>query len=439
MPIPVEPVIEDPQLVELAQQREANKSKAAAFAIAVLVHGLIGLLLAWIVMSVLDETPPELIVESTGTSDTPTITKEEFSKKVSNEKPSPPSETSQVIVANTMSPVSVPMVDTITDSPTIGNATNGLGFGAGGFGDGTGGTSFFGTAGGGQNIVIVIDTSTSMIGNCGREGCDAIIREVNRTVARLAKGTRFNLICFGNDADALSKKGEVVGGKSQTKAKKFMEDYFQNQVWQRTRTSKFGKSGKGQQGHPLHTTIMPDDIKSLSGTSGSSRMDLALVAAFEQKPATIFLIADGEPNTSRKGKKLGQDELIKLIAREAKRAYGKGHAHRRSTPSVSKTTARTCCAPSPRSSKASTQEHRSGQGVARTEAKRLQDASGSGSVALASFHSAREFARRSASCILQAARHVLEHVRVFCTCRPGSGSPTGRNSRGPRRSLRPPE
>lgn len=322
----VEPIhlIEDPKMIELAQQREANKSKAAALGIAVLVHALVIALLAWIVMSVIREDPPELIVESNGPSElTPEVSKEEFSKKVSNEKPSPPSETSMVIVANVVSPVSVPLVDTVTDNPVIGDATDGIGFGAGGFGNGRGGSSFFGTTGGGNNIVIVIDTSTSMIGNCGRDGCDAIIKEVNRTVALLSPGTRFNLICFGNDADALSKQSLKVGGDTQGMAKKFMADYFKNEAWTRTRTSKFGKKGRDNKGIAYHP-IMPDDIESLAGTSGGSRMDLALVAAFEQKPATIFLIADGEPGTQRKGKKLNQGDLINLISSEAKRAYGSG-------------------------------------------------------------------------------------------------------------------
>lgn len=318
------PIAEDPRLAELQQERQANVSKMTAVGIALLVHVLLALLLTLIVMAVLDDSPPELVVESPGASDAPpTIHKEEFSKKVTNEKPSPPSETSQVIVANIASPVAVPMVETITESPVIGDSTNGMGFGAGGFGDGRGGSSFFGTSGGGRNIVIVIDTSTSMIGNCGRDGCDAIIREVNKTVSKLTPGTRFNLICFGNDADALSKKGEIVSPKSQAAAKKFMADYFQNKDWTRTRTSKFGKSGKDNKGVAYHP-IMPDDFSSLKGTSGGSRMDLALVAAFEQKPATIFLIADGEPGTARRGQKLGQDALIKLLASEAKRAYGSG-------------------------------------------------------------------------------------------------------------------
>ncbi len=272
MPVGIDPYIEDPRLIQLEQQRAANRSKAAAVGIAVLVHALIGLLLAWIVLSVINEEPPELIIESTGASDLPpTITKEQFTKKISNDKPSPPSESSQVIVANIAAPVAVPMVENITDAPVIGDATNGMGFGGGGFGNGSGASTFFGTTGGGRNIVIVIDTSTSMIGNCGRDGCDAIIKEVNATVAKLPPGTRFNIICFGNDADGLSKKGLKVGAETQSAAKKFMADYFQNTAWARTRTSKFGKSGKDNKGISYHP-ILPEDFESLAGTTGGSRM-----------------------------------------------------------------------------------------------------------------------------------------------------------------------
>ena len=321
MQVPVEPIGDDGRMIELVKEQQENRSKAAALGVALLAHALIAALLAWIIVSVFEDKPPELVVESVGPSDQPpNIQKEEFSKKVSNEKPSPPSETSQVIVADVMSPISVPMVDAITESPVIGDAVNGMGFGAGGFGDGTGGSSFFGTSGGGNNIVIVIDTSTSMIGNCGRDGCDAIIKEVNRTVSKLKPGTRFNIICFGNDADALSKKSLPVKSENQKLAKKFMADYFQNTNWTRTRTAKFGKKGKDQKGISYHP-IMPDDFSSLKGTSGGSRMDLALVAAFEYKPKTIFLIADGEPGTARGGKKLDQRDLIKLLSKEAERAY----------------------------------------------------------------------------------------------------------------------
>jgi hypothetical protein len=66
---------------------------------------------------------------------------------------------------------------------------------------------------------------------------------------------------------------------------------------------------------------MPDSIKALAGTSGGSRMDLALVAAFLQKPSSVFLIADGAPGTSKGGQKLGNSAIVDLIFQEAKQIY----------------------------------------------------------------------------------------------------------------------
>ena len=54
----IEPLIEDPRMAALAQQRAANRAKAAAFGVAVLVHALIGLLLAWIVLSASTKNHP---------------------------------------------------------------------------------------------------------------------------------------------------------------------------------------------------------------------------------------------------------------------------------------------------------------------------------------------------------------------------------------------
>ena len=62
----------------------------------------------------------------------------------------------------------------------------------------------------------------------------------------------------------------------------------------RTRTSEWGSKGTDNNGIK-YTPISPGSVQALAGTSGSSRMDLALVAAFFQKPTSVFLIADGEP------------------------------------------------------------------------------------------------------------------------------------------------
>ena len=40
-----------------------------------------------------------------------------------------------------------------------------------------------------------------------------------------------------------------------------------------------------------------------------------------QKPSSIFLIADGEPGTSKGGQKLGNSAIVDLIFQESKKIY----------------------------------------------------------------------------------------------------------------------
>ena len=46
-----------------------------------------------------------------------------------------------------------------------------------------------GLQGGGKNIILVIDTSSSMPRNCGEKGIDAIRREINRTINGFSEKT----------------------------------------------------------------------------------------------------------------------------------------------------------------------------------------------------------------------------------------------------------
>ena len=65
----------------------SSTSISAALGMALLVHGLIFALLAWIVLDVLDDSVPELVVESAqGESDIP-VQKKEFTQKM-QQKPS---------------------------------------------------------------------------------------------------------------------------------------------------------------------------------------------------------------------------------------------------------------------------------------------------------------------------------------------------------------
>jgi hypothetical protein len=304
--------------------RDRNKSRIMSLAIAGMVHVFLFILLAWIVISNFKDDEVELVLEATGQNLDASLQKRSFAKKVTQEKPAPPSRmAARTIISNKVSAVVMPEVTDFNDLPAFGS-DHGDGFGMGGFGDGRGGARFFGTSGGGNRIILVIDTSTSMNGNCGADGIKALRREIERTVSSLPAQARFNILCFGNDVDGFASQPIASNSANVARAKEWMKAYFINKKgggsFDRTRTSQFGAQGRDDKGIP-YTPFPPSAVSSLRGTSGGSRMDLALVVAFMQKPSGIFLIADGVPGTQFGGRKLGNKAIVDLIQAEARNIY----------------------------------------------------------------------------------------------------------------------
>jgi hypothetical protein len=167
----------------------------------------------------------------------------------------------------------------------------------------------------------VIDTSTSMQGNCGPDGIAAIRKELARAIGGMPAAARFNIICFGAAADAFKPESVRANKTTKTEAINFMKSYFGAGMFERTRTSKWGSAGKGQDGIP-YVPIYPSDVSGLKGTRGGSRVDLGIVAAMDRNPTTIFVLTDGEPGTIQDGEQVGLDELVKLVEGEYARIYG---------------------------------------------------------------------------------------------------------------------
>ena len=305
-------------------ESQRKKSKAFSLGIAVFVHAVIFSILAFIVIANFDSEEIEMIVEASSSNTDLVPEKRSFAKKVTLEKPAPPSRRAEkTITATNASSIVMPEITTFSDTPAFGNDF-GDGFGIGGFGDGRGGAKFFGTSGGGNRIILVIDTSTSMNNNCGPNGIKALRREIVRTLAALSPNISFNIICFGKDCDGFAPQPVKADSGNIARAKSWMNAYFINKrgggAFDRTRTSEWGSKGTDNNGIK-YTPILPGAVQALAGTSGSSRMDLALVAAFFQKPSSVFLIADGEPGTSKNGQKLSNTAIVDLVLQEAKRIY----------------------------------------------------------------------------------------------------------------------
>jgi hypothetical protein len=218
----------------------------------------------------------------------------------------------------------------------------GMGSGFGGFGTGAGGPGGgMGTGGGGgrikffgfdadaSSVILAIDVSGSMERNVGGPAGIAVLREeISKTINALSPGAIFNIICFSGQADACFQKSVRATEENKKAALRFMGGYYDGGAFGRTRTEYLVNM---KQPTDVDTAIVEEvkfapltvnKVKGLEGTSGSSRMDLALVAAMERNPSTIFLLSDGQPTPIRDGKALDQGDIIKLVEEHFKKMYG---------------------------------------------------------------------------------------------------------------------
>lgn len=160
----------------------------------------------------------------------------------------------------------------------------GTGYGVGGFGTGVSAFDFFGIKGRGDRIVILMDVSVSMVEEerGGERGYQRVKDRIGKVVDALSAGALFNVICFADAASSFEKEMVVANEDNKTKAKLF------------TRT--FNTPGN----YGLTSgNIQPSDI-GVTAAGGTTRLDLALTAAFEQGADTILIISDGLPKV-RKG------------------------------------------------------------------------------------------------------------------------------------------
>ena len=310
------------EMMHLVAAAEARKSKMIAFITALVAHVLLLGAFVFVVWGKGLSKKPDLIVSA------PYAPVEQLRL----EKPSPvhfkadrPAEPSssmaKVVVADAPSNIQLPKIEVMVDDPTLDFGTafgDGLGDGLGGMGgSGLGGT-FFGTPIAGKSVILVIDVSNSMPKNCGGRGIKAIRAEIKRTITGLRPGSKFNVICYGGMADGFRPRLVTASSSNKKQAIEFTKAYF-TRAFNRTRTAD-GINRK----HPIpYVPIRPRDFNDTEDTAGGSRYDLALVAAFQQRPEVIFLLTDGEPRTTRRGKRLSKEEILSLVLRAGKSKSGR--------------------------------------------------------------------------------------------------------------------
>jgi len=313
------------------QRREALRQRRVTALLgmtaALLVHAVLISAFMYIAIGVMKKPPPPLVVVTEGYDPQEQVAQQEMNVRVT-ERPARPSAHSSnpVVAVSVAAPISAPEIERAIEDPLdfgtgLGDAD---GLGLSGMGNGFGGTTFMGLQGGGKNIILVIDTSSSMPRNCGDDGIAAIRREINKTINGFSSKTHFNIICYANDADAFRQQSVPATKENRKAALKFMEPYFNPEKMTRTRTQAFGGDTEGAEDPwgSVYYPIYPDEVEGLEGTSGGSRIELGIVAAMERLPSTIFVLSDGDPNTRNADGKVPYDDLIKLVAENYKRLYG---------------------------------------------------------------------------------------------------------------------
>ncbi len=159
----------------------------------------------------------------------------------------------------------------------------GTGYGVGGFGMGVSAFNFFGIRGRGDKIAILVDVSVSMVEEeaGGVAGYERVKRRIEQVVDALGDATLFNLIVFGDAASAMEKELVIASKANKTKAKEFIRPFNTPGNW--------GLSNGNLK--PAAIGLQPE--------GGTTRLDLALTAAFEEGADTILIISDGIPRVKK--------------------------------------------------------------------------------------------------------------------------------------------
>ena len=159
----------------------------------------------------------------------------------------------------------------------------GTGFGIGGFGQGSSSFDFFGIRGRGDKIAILVDVSVSMVEEerGSFEGFKRVRSRIGQVIDALSAQSLFNIVVFADAGQTFQNEMLPATADNKRDAKAFLAKY-------NTKTNYGLTSGNIQ-----NSTI------GLKAGGGTTRLDLALTAAFEQGADTILVISDGLPRVSK--------------------------------------------------------------------------------------------------------------------------------------------
>lgn len=159
----------------------------------------------------------------------------------------------------------------------------GGGYGTGGFGAGVSKFDFFGIKGRGDKICILVDVSTSMVEEerGGTDGFQRVKSRVNQVIDALHDAAMFNVVVFADSGEIFEDELVIANDDNKKRAKAFIRPFNTDGSWGLT-------SGKLQA-----------DPNGLPSAGGTTRLDLALSACFQQGADTILIISDGAPRVMK--------------------------------------------------------------------------------------------------------------------------------------------
>jgi hypothetical protein len=180
--------------VEAELKRQRTAATVSSLVIAFLTVGLVGVILALILLPSFFTKSPTLVTYDDSRIDEEQVDHREVNTQVQRQPSAPSSAMAKVVASTAPSPIAVPVPE-LTHDPSLAFG-DGDDFGSGwgsGDGFGAGGTSFFGQAVRAERIAYVIDFSSSM----GSEGrANLMRRELTKSLANITHGTRYGVIFF---------------------------------------------------------------------------------------------------------------------------------------------------------------------------------------------------------------------------------------------------
>ena len=159
----------------------------------------------------------------------------------------------------------------------------GTGHGTHGFGSGVANMNFFGIRARGEKVALLLDVSVSMVEDIrgGIKGFEQVKRRMNEVIDAMPETALFTVIAFADAASSFNGKMEMViaNGDNKRQAKAFIQPF---------------NSGPGNWGLS-QGNIQPRPSAGLRAEGGTTRLDLALNAAYMMAADVILVFCDGLP------------------------------------------------------------------------------------------------------------------------------------------------